>query len=184
MGRGQVVQRVTWALALAVLALTGVARADNRGDIESKSAQALETLRQHAREVDKLIGQASGVLVFPDVVEMGFGEGGRYGEGALLIDGAAVAYYATAGAPHRVAQTEGRKAEVILFMTRQALIDFRNTINWQVGVSGGVTRMRVDERGRLETSPGPAPVLGMTFTDRGMLENLDLNGTTINRIAR
>jgi lipid-binding SYLF domain-containing protein len=177
-------RRSLLVMGAALLALAGPAGADDRTEIESKSALALQTLRQHAREVDKLIERASGVLIFPDVVEMGFGEGGRYGEGALLVEGAAVAYYATAGAPHRVPQTEGRKAELILFMTQQALIDFRNTINWQVGVSEGLTRMRVDERGRLETTRDTAPVLGMTFSDRGVLQDLDLRGTTINRIAR
>lgn len=171
------------ALALAVLLATP-AQADNREAIQQKSTAALEKLRKHTKEVDKLIKRASGVLVFPDVVEMTFGERGRYGEGVLLIEGEPAAYYATAGKPHNVPEGEGRKAELILFMTRQALIDFRNTIDWKVGVSRDVTRVHVDDRGRLETSPNSAPVLGLSFSDKGILGKLDLDGTSINRIAR
>ncbi|TXS89254.1 hypothetical protein FV139_20150 [Parahaliea maris] len=176
--------RALAALALTSLLAAGLARADDRTEIESKSQAALAKLRQHAKEIDKLIQRASGVLVFPDVVEMTFGERGRYGEGALLIKGEPVAYYASAGAPHNMKDQGGRKVEVLLFMDQQALIDFRNTINWKVGVSEGVTKVRVDERGRLETARNTPPVLGVSFNDAGVLGNLDLNGTTINRIAR
>lgn len=169
-----------WLLAC----LAQPVQADHRTEIESKTREALAQLREHASDVDQLIKSASGVLVFPDVVEMTFGEGGRYGEGALLIEDEPVAYYATAGAPHQVPAADGRKAEVILFMTREALIKFRNTINWKVGMSGGLTRVRVDERGRLETPRNVPPVLGFTFSDKGMTEHLELQGTTINRIAR
>lgn len=176
-------RRALPVLCLGVVLATP-ALADHRSEIESKSATALDQLRGHAREMEKLLKRASGVLVFPDVVEMTFGEGGRYGEGALLIEGEPVAYYATAGAPHGVPATEGRKAEVILFMTREALIKFRNTIDWKVGVSEGVTRVRMDERGRLETPRAVPPVLGFAFSDRGLMGHLDLDGTSINRIAR
>ncbi|WP_116367181.1 hypothetical protein [Parahaliea mediterranea] len=176
--------RSACALMLGMLLGAGLAQADDRTEIESKSKIALDKLRQHAREIDKLIDRASGVLVFPDVVEMGFGERGRYGEGALLIKGEPVAYYASAGGPHDMTSEGGRKVELLLFMDQQALIDFRNTINWKIGVSEGVTKVRVDDRGRLETTSNAPPVLGMSFNDAGVLGNLDLNGTTINRIAR
>ncbi|GAB3275083.1 hypothetical protein [Parahaliea aestuarii] len=176
--------RAACALIVGMLLVAGLARADDRTEIVSKSQVALEKLRHHAKEIDKLISRASGVLVFPDVVEMGFGERGRYGEGALLIKGEPVAYYASAGAPHDMTTEGGRKVEVLLFMNQQSLVDFRNTINWKIGVSERVTKVRVDERGRLETTSNAPPVLGLSYNDAGVLGNLDLNGTTINRIAR
>lgn len=172
-----------WAMLLC-LGLSPAALGDDREVIESRAALALETLREHAPDAVSLLRKAVGILVFPDIVEMGFGTGGQYGEGVLLIDGEAKAYYATAGAEHGVPAQEGPKAQVILFMTRQALIDFRNTVNWKVGVHGGVTKVQVDERGRVNTPPGLGPVLGFTFSDRGVLGHLDLAGSSINRIAR
>lgn len=169
---------------LFVLLCSGIARADSREEIEAKTRVALERLEEHAGDMAELVDAAAGVLVFPDVVDMTFGEGGRYGEGALLIDGQAAAYYATTGLAHKVPESEGRKAEIILFMTRDALIKFRNTVDWKVGVSSGMTRVHVDQRGRVQTARDAAPVLGMTFTDTGLRRELDLSGTRINRIGR
>ncbi len=180
--------RAAW-LALfglaASLLMSVAAHADSRAEIEGKTRLALDYLDSNVKDVAALVDKASGVLVFPDVVEMTFGEGGRYGEGALLVDGQAVAYYATTGAAH-AARGEGdsRKAELILFMTREALIKFRNTVNWKVGVSEGVTRVQVDPAGRVKPLNKPAPVLGFTFSDKGEMESLDLQGTSINRIGR
>ena len=41
---------------------------------------------------------AQAILVFPKVTKAGLGVGGQFGEGALLKNGKAVAYYNTAGA--------------------------------------------------------------------------------------
>jgi len=153
-------------------------------EIERKSQAALKKLRLYAPDADKLINKASGVLVFPDVVRMGFGEGGRYGEGVLLVKKQPVAYYATAGGHHNVPETDGLKAEVVLFMTQDALVSFRNTVSWKIGVSGGVTRVHVNDRGRIESSRATGSVLGFTFSDKQLTPNLDLAGTTINRISR
>ncbi|MBA6411635.1 twin-arginine translocation pathway signal [Parahaliea sp. F7430] len=172
-----------WLLALLSL-LVGSALADDRESIERKSQEALRKLRIHAPEADQLVSKASGVLVFPDMVEMGFGEGGRYGEGVLLVNQEPVAYYAATGGHHDLPKTEGLKAEVVLFMNQDALVSFRNTVNWKVGVSGGVTRVHVDGRGRIESKQAIGPVLGFTFSDRQLTPHLDLAGTVINRIAR
>jgi lipid-binding SYLF domain-containing protein len=62
-------------LALGLAALQ--ASADSREDIESKSGVALGELRDFAPGVDGLLNKARGVLVFPDIVNMGFGVGGN-----------------------------------------------------------------------------------------------------------
>ncbi len=178
--------KTPWLGLLGALSLLMAvsAQADHRTEIQRKTQLALDYLDANVKDVAALVDKASGVLVFPDVVEMTFGEGGRYGEGALLIDGQPVAYYATTGAAHKVPKSDSRKAELILFMTRDALIKFRNTINWRVGVSEGVTRVQVDDGGRVKALNTPAPVLGFTFSDKGEMKSLDLQGTSINRIAR
>lgn len=174
------------ALLLALTLLCpALAAADSREEIAAGAGTVLRELRSHAPGVDALLRRARGVLVFPDVVKMGFGTGGEYGEGALLIRGEAVAYYATAGTRHGLPEGASRKAEVILFMTEQALVAFRNTVSWQVGVHGEVDLVRADRAtGALRLARDDHPVLGFTLSDVGLLEHLDLNGNTINRIAR
>jgi lipid-binding SYLF domain-containing protein len=43
-----------------------------------------------ARELGR---KAAGVLVFPSVIKAGFGVGGEYGEGVLIVKGKAAGYY-------------------------------------------------------------------------------------------
>ncbi|MFV0477895.1 MAG: hypothetical protein ACK5ME_08680 [Parahaliea sp.] len=169
---------------IACLALVPLTQAEPRQDIEAKTRVALDYLDEHVEEIDKLIERAAGVLVFPDVVELTFGEGGRYGEGALMIDDQPAAYYATSGLSHGPTHEGVRKAELILFMTRDALIKFRNTINWKVGVSQNVTHVQVDERGHAHMPETAGAVLGFTFSDKGEMQPLDLAGTSISRIGR
>jgi lipid-binding SYLF domain-containing protein len=168
---------------LALILVAGAVRADSREQIESKSGVALGELRGFAPGVEGLLRNARGVLVFPDIVRMGFGTGGQYGEGALLVGGEAVAYYATTGSRHEFPEDARRTGKVILFMTDDALVSFRNTVSWQIGVHGEVDLVQaVGNTVRLAREEHP--VLALGFSDLGLMEGLSLNGNTINRIAR
>jgi lipid-binding SYLF domain-containing protein len=168
---------------LLLILAAGLVRADSREQIEDKSGLALGELRGFTPEVDGLLRNARGVLVFPDIVRMGFGTGGQYGEGALLVDGEAVAYYATSGPRPKFPEAAVRTGKVILFMTDAALISFRNTVGWQIGVHGKVDLVPAEDAAR-ELDLAAHPVLALGFSDLGLVEGLNFDGNTINRIAR
>ncbi|MDP4918076.1 MAG: hypothetical protein NWR12_10170 [Haliea sp.] len=168
-------------LALGLAALQ--ASADSREDIESKSGVALGELRDFAPGVDGLLNKARGVLVFPDIVNMGFGVGGQSGEGVLWVEGQPVAYYASTGGPAELPPGATRSGQVILFMTLDALVAFRNTVGWQVGLNGEVDLVRT-AGGNVRLARAEHPVLALSFSDKGIIEGVDLNGSTINRIPR
>ncbi len=170
-------------LGMALVLAAGAARADSREEIERKSAVALEELREFAPGVNTLLRRARGVLVFPDIVGMGFGTGGQYGEGALFIGGEAAAYYATTSALHQLPEGAQRTARVILFMTEDALVSFRNTVSWQIGVHGEVDLVQAAGN-TVRLARAEHPVLAMGFSDLGLMPGVNLNGSTINRIAR
>ncbi|MCR9186874.1 MAG: hypothetical protein NXH81_15855 [Halieaceae bacterium] len=174
--------------AVAVMALllglaTVPAGADTRESIEVKSDAALDDLRRYSPGVNALLTKARGVLVFPDIVNMGFGVGGQYGEGTLLVDGEPVAYYASSAGPAELPPGATRAAKVILFMTTDALVSFRNTVGWEVGLHGEVDLVQT-AGGNVRLARAKHPVLALSFSDKGIIEGADLNGSTINRIAR
>ena len=171
--------------ALLTLALgVTVARADSKQRIDTESLKALDKLRAHAAAAGPLLDEASGVLVFPDVVKMGFGVGGQYGEGSLLVDGKPVAYYATAGASFGLQVGVQYKAEVILFMTEEALQNFRNSQGWEVGVDGSAAIVDVGAGGKIDSKMVNQPVVAFIFSNKGLMGNLTLEGSKITRIAR
>ncbi|MDO8862647.1 hypothetical protein Q6D67_13130 [Haliea sp. E1-2-M8] len=170
-------------LGLVLVLAAGAVHADSREQIESKSSVALTELRGFAPGLQRLLRKARAVLVFPDIVGMGFGTGGQYGEGALFIGDEAVAYYATTSSLHQLPEGAVRTARVILFMTDDALVSFRNTVSWQIGVHGEVDLVQAAGN-TVRLARAEHPVLALGFSNLGLMPGVNLNGSTINRIAR
>lgn len=173
---------VLMASLLALAAPFSVA--DSKETIDANTIQALARLRAHSPEAGELVDKAYAVLVFPDVVKMGFGVGGEYGEGALQIGGVTQAYYVIAGLSFGLEAGAEYKSEVILFMTEEALRKFRNSRGWQVGVDGAIALPDSGAEKSFDTLTAQGPVLGFIFSNHGMLFNLSLDGAKITRIAR
>jgi lipid-binding SYLF domain-containing protein len=181
------VEQPRWLAAVASLVLfCGVcpAMSDPGPEIESKGRRALADLVAHDQRTRALVERAAGILVMPDMVEMAFGVGGEYGEGVLLVDDKAVAYYAFAAAPLRLEPRPKNKAHVLVFLTRQALIDFRNTQGWEVGIHGNVPLLDHTVELPVETSATADTTVGFLFTEQGLLSGFDLSGGRFSRIAR
>ena len=126
--------------------------ADNKAVIDSGTAAALVKLRAHSADAGKLLDKAAGVLVFPDVVKMGFGVGGEYGEGSLLVPDRPTTYFVTAGASFGLQLGVQTKSEVLLFMTEEALRKFQNSTGWKVGVDGSVALIKLGADGSFDTT--------------------------------
>ncbi len=173
-----------WPAVIVVLAMTilcGYARADSRARIDAGSLDALHKLREFSSTAGELLAKASAVLVFPDVVKMGFGAGGQYGEGSLLVNGKAVAYYATAGGSYGLKSEARTKSEVILFMTDDSLHKFRNSRGWVPGSDADLVLAGLKAKDVRETSQ---PVIAFIFSDSGVVNGPDLEGVKITHIAR
>jgi len=169
---------------LLLLVLTGSAWADSKAIIDSGGVRALLELREHSKKAADLLDKAEGVLVFHDVVKMGFGVGGQYGEGELLIEGAPVAYYSTVGASFGLQIGAQIKTEVILFMTKEALKKFRESRGWEVGVNASVAVINLGGGKDVNSRNITEPVIGFIFSNKGLMYNLTFEGSKITRIAR
>jgi lipid-binding SYLF domain-containing protein len=155
--------------------------ADDKAMIDANTQRALTWMRASGGDTAKLLERAAGVLVFPDIVEMGFGAGGQFGEGALLVDGETVAYYATAGTTYGNLPEADYKAEVIFFMTEEALQSFRNVPSWKVGEHASVP---VITGAGLAAVEADAQYVGMIFSEDGLVSDLGFEGARVRRIAR
>jgi len=179
----RITRSATLAAAMVVSTLSGApfntALADDKAMIDANTERALTWIRASGDDVAKMLEDAVGVLVFPDIVEMGFGVGGEFGEGALVVNGEAVSYHATAGTTFGMGEEADYKAEVIFFMTEEALESFRQTHSWKVGQHATVpvlTNTAVIDRSH--------PMMGMVFSEDGVASHLVLDGDRITRIAR
>lgn len=171
-------------VALLLLASAPGLRADDKATIDAGSVAALVELRGHSSKAGELLDRAAGVLVFPDVVVLGFGVGGEYGEGTLLVPGKPTTYFVTAGASFGLQAGVQTKAEVILFMTEEALRKFQNSQGWRAGVDGSVALIELGAESSIDTTTIRDEVIGFVFSNKGLMYNLTLEGSKITRIAR
>ena len=119
---------------------------------------------------------AAGILVFPSVVKAGFGFGGEYGEGALLIQGRPVAYYNTVSASFGFQLGAQVRSVIIMFMTPGALDQFQRTAGWKVGIDGSVAIITLGVGGSIDTNKITSPVIGFILDPEGPDVQFDPGG--------
>ncbi len=153
-------------------------------EIDASVHATLDKFFYRVRGGRELANKAAGVLVFPSVVKAGFGVGGEYGEGALLIRGRTVDYYNTVSASVGFQLGVQARSVIIMFMTHSALRQFRRTAGWRVGVDGSVAILTVGLGGSIDTNKITSPVVGFIFDPKGLMYNLTLEGSKISRIRR
>ena len=122
--------------------------------------------------------------MFPTIVKAGFGFGGEYGEGAMRIGGKTVAYYNTAAASFGFQIGAQARSVIIMFMTPEALANFRRVDGWKVGVDGSVAIITIGAGGSIDTDKITNPVVGFVVDPKGLMYNLTLEGSKISRISR
>ena len=131
-----------------------------------------------------LAEKASGMLVFPKVIKAGFGVGGEYGEGALLVDGKTVEYYSTASASIGFQLGAQQKGQVILFMNDDVLKKFRDSDGWEAGVDGSVAVAEIGAGGDISTNTAAEPIIGFVFSNKGLMYNLTFEGSKMTKLVR
>ncbi len=185
-------QRRIHQLFITACLLFVVAAAVPVNEVHAKSAAEIdisvaETLKRFKREVpggSKFLQRANGVLVFPSVIKAGIGIGGEYGEGALRVGGKTVDYYNTASASIGFQLGAQAKTVVVVFMTAEALSDFRKSDGWEAGVDGSVALIEWGVGKDINTADIKDPVVGFVFNNKGLMYNLTLEGSKFTRLNK
>lgn len=177
-------------LSIALFALVAMvmsvpeSHAASRREIDAGVHETLDRFFYKVGGARELANKAVGILVFPSIVKAGFGFGGEYGEGALLIHGRAVDYYNTVSASFGFQIGVQERSVIIAFMTPEALNQFRRTAGWKVGVDGSIAIITVGIGGSIDTNKITSPVVGFILDPKGLMYNLTLEGSKISRISR
>jgi lipid-binding SYLF domain-containing protein len=153
-------------------------------EIDAEVNAALVRFYEEVPAAKDLAKKAKGILIFPKVVKAGFGVGGEYGEGALRIGGKSAGYYNTAAASIGLQIGVQARAEVLMFMTQEALDRFRASNGWEVGVDGSVTVVHTGVAGEIDTASFSEPVIGFIFGEQGLMANLSFEGAKITKLDK
>ena len=172
------------AAAAMVMLATSSASAASREELDAQVREATEALYKHSSAAKELAGRASGMLVFPKVVKGGVGIGGEYGEGALIIGGKTVGYYALAAGSIGFQLGLQQKSQVILFMNQKELDKFQKSDGWKAGVDGSVALATLGTGGAVDTETSKKPIIGFIFSNKGLMYNLTFEGSKLTKIDK
>jgi lipid-binding SYLF domain-containing protein len=169
-------------VSLSILATTSLADTKPELDVGvHETIKAFDALNPHNRQ---LLHSAAGALVFPRVTKGGAGIAGEYGEGALRIDGKTVGYYSVSSASIGLTLGAAKRSEIIVFTTQESLDQFTTSKGWSVGADTGVAVISKGGGANYDTETLKKPVVGFVFAEKGLIGDLSLEGSKIDKIDR
>ena len=171
-------------LTFSSLLIPDVTTAASAKEINVKVEETLKRFRKEVNGGSEFLNQSKGILVFPEVIKVGIGIGGEYGEGALRIDGKNVAYYNTAAASIGFQLGAQSKSVVLVFLENEALSEFRKSEGWKAGVDGSIAVVEWGVGEDINTVDIKDPVVGIVFNNKGLMYNLTLEGSKYSKIDR
>ena len=71
-----------------------------------------------------------------------------------------------------------------MFMTKDALDHFKNSMGWKAGVDGSIAVVKAGGGKNVDTQTLQQPILGFVFDPKGLMANLTLEGSKITRIDK
>ena len=145
---------------------------------------AIERFYKQVKGAKAFVKASKGMLVMPNVVKGAFIIGGEYGEGALRVGGKTVDYYNTISGSIGF-QIGGQSKDIILlFMTDEALKQFRASNGWEAGVDGNVALITVGGGERADTRTLKDPIVGFVFDAKGLIADISLKGAKFSKVDK
>jgi lipid-binding SYLF domain-containing protein len=171
------------ALFALVLAVPAVEAAGAR-TIDRRSDEALRVLTTDKPQLAALLDRAAGYIVFPRIYKAGMGLGGEYGEGVLRAGGRSEAYYNIVSGSVGFQLGVQRRSLILAFMDHEALARFRRSEGWRIGVDASVVVADLGAGGAIDQRTAAQPIIALVFDERGLMYNLNLEGSKITRVNR
>ena len=160
------------------------AQARTAKEIDVSVDVALNRFSNEVPGAQEFLKNAKGVLVIPNVIRVGFGFGGEYGEGALLVDGKTVDYYSLGAGSFGFQIGAQSKNVVIIFMDETALTTFRDSLGWRAGVDGSVVVVDTGAGATVDSDNVQHPIVGFVYGLKGFMVNLSLEGAKFTKLVR
>jgi len=171
------------ALIIGMISVT-TSSAKTAQEINSEVNAALEYFLQHVKGGKDFLNAAKGVLIIPNIIKVGVGVGGEYGEGAMRIGGKTVEYYSIAAGSIGLQIGAQKKNLILVFKQDEALNHFRKSSGWKVGVDGSAAFIDVGAGKSIDTLNIKDPIVAFMFGQRGLMANATIEGAKFTKLVR
>jgi lipid-binding SYLF domain-containing protein len=169
-------------LAMLALFVSVTSFAESKAKIDVGASEALAQFYKLNPSNEQLAQRAAGVLIFPEVTKAGAGVAGEQGNGVLQVHGKAVGYYSSTAASVGVTLGVGKRSEVIMFMTKEALDHFTNSKGWHIGADTGIAIAKAGAGGEYDSETLKKSIVGFVFGEKGLIADASLEGSKISKI--
>ena len=175
----------TISLLLAMLlAFSTISLAeDTAEEIDNDSNEALMVFYKEVNGGKKFLDNAKGYVVFPDVKEAGFFIGGKYGEGALRVNGVTKGYYSITSASMGMQMGAQQYSLIIAFTTDHALKTFMRDDDWETEIDVNIALAEYNAEEEADDVDFGSNMVGFVFDSEGMMGNFSFEGTRFERIT-
>jgi len=175
----------TISLLLAMLlAFSTISLAeDTAEEIDNDSNEALMVFYKEVNGGKKFLDNEKGYVVFPDVKEAGFFLGGKYGEGALRVNGVTKGYYSITSASMGMQMGAQQYSLVIAFTTDHALKTFMRDDDWETEIDVNIALAEYNAEEEADDVDFGSNMVGFVFDSEGMMGNFSFEGTRFERIT-
>ena len=93
-------------------------------------------------------------------------------------------YYSLASTSVGLTAGMATRSEIILFMTQSALDRFMKSRGWSVGADTGIALISKGAAGDYDTNTLKKPILGFVFGEKGLIADLSVEGSRIQKIDK
>jgi len=182
--------KIQWSIQVfLVIMIIGVFLSSNlhaktAKEIDASVDAAIERFYKQVKGAKEYVEKSKGMLVMPNVIKGAFIIGGEYGEGALRVGGKSVDYYNTISGSIGFQIGGQAKDIILLFMTDEALKQFRASKGWEAGVDGNVALITVGAGERADTNTLKDPILGFVFDAKGLIVDISLKGAKFSKVDK
>jgi lipid-binding SYLF domain-containing protein len=182
--------KIQWSMQVLLLIILFCAflssnlHAKTAKEIDASVDVAIERFYKQVEGAEKLVKASKGILVMPNVKKAAFIVGGEYGQGALRVGGKSVDYYNTISGSIGLQIGGQAKDIILLFMTDEALKQFRASKGWEAGVDGNVALITIGAGGRADTRTLKDPIVGFVFDAKGLIADISLKGAKFSKVDK
>jgi lipid-binding SYLF domain-containing protein len=159
-------------------------QAATAAELNRDGNKVLAKLYAATPKAKELAAKAKGILIFPSVVKAGFMIGGLFGEGVLLKDGKAVAYYSTIAGSYGYQAGVQKYGYAMFLMSDKALEYIDKSDGWEVGTGPSIVVLDQGAAGGLSTSTARDDVYAFIFNQTGLMAGAGLQGSKITKIEK
>ena len=153
-------------------------------EIDASVDVTIESFYKQVEGAKEFVKASKGMLVMPNVAKGAFIIGGEYGEGALRIGGKTVDYYNIISGSIGFQIGGQLKKIILLFMTDEALKQFRASKGWEAGVDGNVALFTVGAGERADTRTLKDPIVGFVFGAKGLIADISFKGAKFTKLNK